>query len=119
MTTEEYFEKQILEENASSDHYEKIRLNIFNVLEDFSKNLYWFDSLSKAKKYELCYLTVLIGVHTNLQQLNNTTILFTKPIIFYKHSIDRPNKKYEIISLDSEELKSKPKIIQIDYDNNT
>lgn len=117
MLVEDYFEKEIWIECHDSDQYKSVRLILFNVLETFTNTLPWFKTLSKQKRYDICYEAAMIALDTQREQINNFEVLTKKEDKFFKKSINRPNKKYELLTLNtSDNNKNNTKIITIDYE---
>lgn len=107
MTIEDYFEKEIWSENHDSEQYESVRLILFNVLETFTNTLSWFKTLSKEKRYDICYEAAMIALDTQREQINNIEVITRKENKFFKRSINRPNKKYELLTLNTSDNQTK------------
>lgn len=112
MTVKNYFEQRIFEGYGQHSTYEKCRLYMLNMLETFTNDIDWFKNMSKEKRYEICETATLVGIHSQLQQLNETQILFKKERTYNKYSVSRPNSKVELIEV----LTTEPKIIEISYE---
>lgn len=91
-----------------------VRLILFNVLETFTNTLSWFKTLSKEKRYDICYEAAMIALDTQREQINNFEVLTKKENKFFKRSINRPNKKYELLTLNTSDNQIKTTECQIE-----